>query len=57
MIKMEYRLQVDEQGRVLIPEEVRDKLGYGPLSFRAEENKIVISEVEPDVTFVMMSKR
>ncbi|WP_157737955.1 hypothetical protein [Aneurinibacillus soli] len=54
---MEYRLQVDEQGRVLIPEEVRDKLGYGPLSFRAEENKIVISEVEPDVTFVMMSKR
>ncbi|BAU27650.1 hypothetical protein DFP93_102102 [Aneurinibacillus soli] len=49
---MEYRLKVDEHGRVPIPEEIREQLGYGALTFQAIENLIVISKNKPEKEFI-----
>ncbi|WCN36767.1 hypothetical protein [Aneurinibacillus uraniidurans] len=48
---MEYRLQVDEQGRILLPEEMREQLGYGPLLVYTVEHLIVIKKEVPEKTF------
>lgn len=49
---MEYRLKVDEHGRILIPQEIREQLGYGTLTFQATENLIVISKNKPEQEFI-----
>ncbi|WCN36509.1 hypothetical protein [Aneurinibacillus uraniidurans] len=48
---MKYLLRVDERGRILLPEEVRKKLGYGTVSIEAEDDVIMIKKEAPVASF------